>query len=181
MGLLGTFRFSRWNKRKIFIMFLYSKPKRNGLQPRPPRGEFRQSTTILFTTPWGDFKGDQEGYFDGWFTSRVNQFSSWPFLSHVRQPRLLPKHSRRGPMGRYKNTDYAKTSKQTERSVPPFRFAKRGNARTQDEVCFGETKPARKPCLFRFDVSTVTLTMKRRWRWAELRFEKYRKYRHVCA
>ena len=69
-------------------------------------------------------------------------------------------------MGRYKNTDYAKTSKQTERSVPPFRFAKRGNARTQDEVCFGETKPARKPCLFliwfRFDVSTtVTLSGER--------------------
>ena len=64
-------------------------------------------------------------------------------------------------MGRYKNADKAKASKQTERSVPSFRFAKRGNARTQDEVCFGETKPARKPCLFliwfRFDVSTVTL------------------------
>jgi hypothetical protein len=25
------------------------------------------------------------------------------------------------------------------------------------------------------------ITMKRRWRWAELRFEKSRKYRHVCA
>ena len=64
-------------------------------------------------------------------------------------------------MGRYKNTDKAKTSKQTERSVPSFRFAKRGNARTQDEVCFEETKSARKLCLFlilfRFDVSTVTL------------------------
>jgi len=66
-------------------------------------------------------------------------------------------------MGRYKNTDKAKTSKQTERSVPSFRFAKRGNARTQDEVCFEETKSARKLCLFlilfRFDVSTVTLVL----------------------
>jgi hypothetical protein len=64
-------------------------------------------------------------------------------------------------MGRYKNTNLAENIRQTKPSLPSFRFAKRGNARTQDEVCFGETKPAQKPCLFlvcfRSEVSTVPL------------------------
>ena len=51
-------------------------------------------------------------------------------------------------MKRHKNTDYAKTLKQTEQAVSSFRFAKRRNARTENEVCFGETKPAKKTCLF---------------------------------
>ena len=94
IGLLGTFRFSKWNKRNIFIMFPHSKPKHNGLHIRPLGGSSVNPLQLISKPSRGFQK-----------RSRGNQLSSSPFLSHVGQPRLLPKPTRRGAMGRYKNTD----------------------------------------------------------------------------